>query len=162
MSCSMGRVASTVRTRTTRRAPGNPDLGRRKVGGAPLTFLLSLLAAAVIAMVALRLLGIDGDHVMVVLLAGTPYAAGGGALLVLFAMLLRRWAVAVVALAFTACLFAAVGPRAFTAPRPLGVGPTTPTSVIEGKNRLPAPGPHNVFGQAGSVHPLMQRIVLAE
>jgi endonuclease/exonuclease/phosphatase (EEP) superfamily protein YafD len=119
----MGGVASTVRSRATRRLPAYLDEGRRKVGGSPLTFLLSLLTAAVIAMVALRLLGIDGDHVMVVLLAGTPYAAGGGVLLVLFAMLLRRWAVAVVALAFTACLLAAVAPRAFTAPRPLGVGP---------------------------------------
>ncbi|GAA3431476.1 endonuclease/exonuclease/phosphatase family protein [Kutzneria kofuensis] len=115
-------MASSVRTRATR-LPARLDEGRRRVGGAPLTFLLSLLTAAVIAMVALRLLGIDGDHVMVVLLAGTPYAAGGGALLVLFAMLFRRWAVAVVALAFTACLIAAVAPRAFTAPRPLGTGP---------------------------------------
>ena len=119
----MGCVASTVRTRATRRLPAYLDENRRKVGGTPLTFFLSLLTAAVIAMVALRLLGIDGDHVMVVLLAGTPYAAGGGALLVLFAMLFRRWAVAVVALAFTACLFAAVAPRAFTAPRSIGVGP---------------------------------------
>ena len=120
----MDDVASTVRTRATRRLPAYLDEDRRKVGGTPLTSLFSLLAAAVIAMVALRLLGIDGDHVMVVLLAGTPYAAGGGALLVLFAMLFRRWAVAVVALAFTACLGAAVAPRAFTAPRPIGVGPT--------------------------------------
>src|SRR3954447_7610978 len=120
----MEHVASTVRTRATRRAPVYPDEGRRRVGGAPLTFLLALFTTAVIAMVALRLLGIDGDHAMVVLLAGTPYAAGGGALLVLFAMLFRRWAVAVVALAFTACLVAAIAPRAFTAPRPLGTGPT--------------------------------------
>jgi len=120
----MDDVASSVRSRPTRRAPVYLDEGRRRIGGAGLTFLLSLLTAAVIAMVALRLLGIDGDHVMVVLLAGTPFAAGGGALLALVAMMCRRWAVAVVALAFTACLVAAVLPRTFTAPRPYGSGPT--------------------------------------
>lgn len=120
----MDGVASSVRTRAPRRAPAYLDEGRRRVGGTPLTFLLCLLTAAVIAMVALRLLGIDGDHVMVVLLAGTPFAAGGGALLVLFSMLFRRWAVAAVALAFTACLVAAIAPRSFTAPRSLGTGPT--------------------------------------
>ena len=119
----MGDVASSVRTRATRRAPAYLDEGRRRIGGGPLTFVLALLTAAVIAMVALRLLGIDGDHVMVVLLAGTPYAAGGGALLAVFAMLCRRWAIAVVALAFAACLVAAIAPRSFTAPRPYGSGP---------------------------------------
>ncbi|REH50246.1 endonuclease/exonuclease/phosphatase (EEP) superfamily protein YafD [Kutzneria buriramensis] len=128
----MGRVASNVRTRTrAARPPAYLDEGRRRVGGAPLTFVFSLLTAAVIGMVALRLFGIDGDHLMVVLLAGTPFAAAGGALLSIVAMMFRRWAVAVVALAFTACLFAAVAPRAFTAPRPIGSGPTVRVLTVD-------------------------------
>lgn len=89
-----------------------------------MTFLLVLAAAVVIAVVGIRLLGIDGDYYLTVVLAGTPYVAAGGALLVLLALLLRRWALMAVLLAFTACLGAAVLPRAFSAARPMGVGPT--------------------------------------
>lgn len=87
------------------------------------TFVLFLVSAAVIAAVGIRLLGIDGDYYLVVVLAGTPLLAAGGLVVALFSLLLRRWAIATVLLAFTACLVAAVAPRAFSAARPVGIGP---------------------------------------
>lgn len=111
-------MASITRTAAYREADR-----RRRIGGPAATFVLFVATVFVIAMVGLRLLGIDGDQYLVIALAGTPYVAGGGIVLVLLAALLRRWAFAVVALAFTACLIAAVAPRAFSAARPFGVGP---------------------------------------
>lgn len=87
-----------------------------------MTFLL--VAAAVVFVLAgfVRLVGVDGTRYTVALTALTPYFAAGGVVLGVLALLLRRWAVAVVTLSLASVLVAAVVPRAFPDSRPVGVG----------------------------------------
>ena len=68
--------------------------------------------AALAAWALVRALGLDGGGPLVPLLAFTPYAAIAALLVAGLAVALRNWAAALLATAATACLLAAVLPRA--------------------------------------------------
>ncbi|MEV0680823.1 endonuclease/exonuclease/phosphatase family protein [Actinosynnema sp. NPDC050436] len=97
-------------------------LAERRPRRKAVTFLLVLATVAFCAAAALRLLGIDGTRHMVATTALTPYSAAAGVLLAAVALLLRRWALGTTALLLSLVLVAAVAPRAFPDPRPVGTG----------------------------------------
>jgi endonuclease/exonuclease/phosphatase (EEP) superfamily protein YafD len=98
------------------------ELEERRTRRGGTTFLLVVALVAFLVFGFVRLLGVDGTRHMVAATALTPYFAVGGVLLGVVALLLRRWAVGVLALSLAAVLVAAVAPRAFPDSRPVGVG----------------------------------------
>jgi endonuclease/exonuclease/phosphatase (EEP) superfamily protein YafD len=98
------------------------DIGERRTRRKGTTFLLVVAAVAFVLAALTRLLGIDGTRQMVATTALTPYLTAAGVALGVLALLLRRWAVGTVTLLLAVVLVAAVAPRAFPDPRPVGVG----------------------------------------
>ncbi|MEU5693448.1 endonuclease/exonuclease/phosphatase family protein [Actinosynnema sp. NPDC020468] len=98
------------------------DVPRSRPGGGFVTFLLVTTGLAVTLAALVRLFGIDGTRYMLATTALTPYVLVLGVLTGLVALLVKRWAVALVTLLLSAVLTAAVAPRAFPDSRPVGVG----------------------------------------
>jgi endonuclease/exonuclease/phosphatase (EEP) superfamily protein YafD len=107
--------------------------GRLKVARRLPERLRTVLAAAVAApwvgWALLRLLGLDLAHPLVGVIAFTPYAAATSVVPVLAAVVLRRWAVALVAALACAVLVVAVAPRALGGPEQVPSGAATLTVV---------------------------------
>ncbi|MFD0918781.1 endonuclease/exonuclease/phosphatase family protein [Saccharopolyspora rosea] len=107
----------------------DPELGeppRRKRGGAPVTALLVLFAAAFLGWAALPLLGLDVfDRYTIAFVALLQYAVPVGVVLALVALVLRRWLTTLVV------ALAVVGLVAFVAPRAVpDAQPTTPGTPL--------------------------------
>ena len=98
------------------------DIEERRTRRKGTTFLLVVATIAFLLAAFTRLLGIDGTRYMIATTALTPYYTAGGVLLGVLALLLRRWAAATITLLVAVVLVAAVAPRAFPDPRPVGVG----------------------------------------
>lgn len=82
------------------------------------TAVAAAVAAPWAAWAVVRGFGLESGHPLVPAMAFTPFVAASAWLPLLVAALLRRWAVAVVALAAAVALGAAVLPRALPGPRP--------------------------------------------
>ncbi|MDA3648563.1 endonuclease/exonuclease/phosphatase family protein [Saccharopolyspora indica] len=104
-------------TRTLVEEP-EEELERRKPGGRVLTVLLVLLSLGFLAWAALPLGGLEFDRYTVALVALTPYAVLVGAVLALFALLLRRWLTMLVVGLVTALLVFSVAPRTMSSTTP--------------------------------------------
>jgi endonuclease/exonuclease/phosphatase (EEP) superfamily protein YafD len=92
-----------------------------------------ILAAPWIVWALWRTLGLDGEvPFTAAIVAFTPYAALTAAIPLLVALVLRRWRLALVALATLGVLALAVLPRAFGAPE--RVAPGTPTLTVVSSN----------------------------
>lgn len=98
------------------------DIEERRTRRKSTTFLLVVAATAFLSAAFVRLVGIDGTRYLAATTALTPYFTVAGVLLGGLALLLRRWAVGAVTLLVAVVLAAAVVPRAFPDPRPVGVG----------------------------------------
>jgi hypothetical protein len=87
------------------------DVERKVRGPMTITILLLIVAVPFAVLVFLRLVGIDGNRYTAAALALTPYAAVGGLLLGVLALVLRRWWIGGVVLALAVALVAVVLPR---------------------------------------------------
>ncbi|WP_092524586.1 endonuclease/exonuclease/phosphatase family protein [Actinopolyspora saharensis] len=89
-----------------------PPRGRRRAPGGRIVTLLLLLLAAFLCAVALgRFGGLERGQISSALIALTPYVTAGGGVLLLLALSLRRWLIALVVAMVTAVLAAGVAPR---------------------------------------------------
>lgn len=85
---------------------------RRPPGGAVVTgALLVLCTLPFLGWAALPLLGIDSDRYTSALVALTPYAVPAGSVIVLFALVLRRWLTSLVVGVVVALLVVSIAPR---------------------------------------------------
>ncbi|MGW1678414.1 endonuclease/exonuclease/phosphatase family protein [Saccharopolyspora sp. NPDC002376] len=94
------------------------QLERRKPGGGVITALLALASLGFLAWAALPLAGMEFDRYTVALVALTPYALLTGAVIALFALLLRRWLTLLIVGLVTVMLAFSVVPRAISSATP--------------------------------------------
>lgn len=117
--------ADTTPLRRAGRPPRPPEPEepkRRRPGGRFTGVLLFLLAVPVVVLTALRGVGFDQQKYAAAAIALTPYALPAAAVLGLFALLFKRWLLAIVLVLCTVLLAIIVLPRAFVKSRPIGVG----------------------------------------
>lgn len=88
-----------------------------------ITILVLIVATGFAALAFLRLVGIDGNRYTAAALALTPYAAVGGLLLGVLALVLRRWWIGGVVLALAVALVAVMLPRVMPDRQPGTDGP---------------------------------------
>jgi endonuclease/exonuclease/phosphatase family metal-dependent hydrolase len=87
------------------------DTRRRRIGGRKTTIALYTVALVFVAVAVLRILGIDGNPIIVPAVALTPYVAAGGIVLAPLAYLLRRRLLAATVLLMALCLVFVLLPR---------------------------------------------------
>ncbi|WP_433871068.1 endonuclease/exonuclease/phosphatase family protein [Saccharopolyspora sp. CA-218241] len=101
----------------------------RKPGGGVLTAFGALVTAVFVVWAVLPLTGLDTHRYVIALVSLTPYAVPCGALLLVVALMLRRWLIALVVALTTAGLVVGVAPRALTDEQPAEGAPLRMLSI---------------------------------
>ncbi|MGB3443005.1 MAG: endonuclease/exonuclease/phosphatase family protein [Actinophytocola sp.] len=100
--------------------PTEPEPRRRS---GKVTFLLTLLALAILGYGVVRVLSLENNVFLVGAMTLTPYVVAGAVMLTFLTLLLRRWVLGLVVLVVTLSLASLLGPRFLAEEQPAAKGP---------------------------------------